>query len=88
MSDPINDNMIFVEVVRDNHEVDKMKEGGSILDYEIRENLLPNEVQLSNQSVHSITIWSDPLDDNTIFVNFMCDNHEVLVDEKSKRMDI
>ena len=67
--------MIFAEVVCDNHEVNKTKEEGSILDYEIRENLLPNEVQLSNRSVHNIIGWSDPLDDNTIFANFMCDNH-------------
>ena len=37
--------------------------------------------------MQSITEWSDPVDDNTILMEVLCNNHEVFVDEKRKTME-
>ena len=58
-----------------------------ILEYEKKGKFTSNEVELVDRSAQSITKWSDPVDDNTIHTEVMCDNHEVLVDEKRKRME-
>ena len=34
-----------------------------------------------------MTRWSDPVDDNTLLVEVLCDNHEVFVDEKRKTIE-
>ena len=59
----------------------------SILEYEKKGKVTSNEVELADRSVQNITGWSDPVDDNTLLVEVLCGNHEVFVDEKSKRME-
>jgi hypothetical protein len=59
----------------------------SVLEYEKKGKVTSNEVELADRSVQSITGWSDPVDDNTILAEVMCDNHEVFVEEKRKRIE-
>ena len=59
----------------------------SVLEYEKKGKVTSNEVELADRSVQSITGWSDLVDDNTLLAEVLCDNHEVFVDEKRKRME-
>ena len=59
----------------------------SVLEYEKKGKVTSNEVELADRSVQNITGWSDPVDDNTHLTEVLCDNHEVFVDEKRKRME-
>ena len=59
----------------------------TVLEYEKKGKITSDEVELADRSVQGRTGWSDPVDDNTILAEVMCDNHEVFVDEKRKRME-
>ena len=58
----------------------------SVLEYEKKGKVTSNEVELEDRSVQNITGWSDPVDDNTLLAEVLCDDHEVFVDKK-KRME-
>ena len=43
------------------------------------------DLKLADQNVRRVTVWSDPVDNNTSFTEVVCDNYEALVNEKRKR---
>ena len=59
----------------------------SVLEYEKKGKVTSSEVELADRSVQSITRWLDTVDDNTLLTEVMCDNHEVFVEEKRKRIE-
>ena len=75
-----------IRVRKDKIEVVKAgaKFWSTVLEYENKGKVTPNKVALADRSVQSITGWSDPVDDNTILAEVMCDNHEVFIEEKRK----
>ena len=78
-----------IRVGKDKNEVarTRTKFWSSVLEYEKQGKVTSNEVELADQSVQNITGWSDPVDDNTLLAEVLCDNHEVFMDEKRKRME-
>mgnify|MGYP007007547964 CR=1 FL=1 len=76
-----------IRVGKDKSEVARTgtKFWSSVLECKKKGKVTSDDVELADQSVQSITGWSDPVDDNIILTEVMCDNHEVFVDEKRKR---
>ena len=60
----------------------------SVLEYEKKGKVTSNEVELADRSVQNITRWSDPVEDNTLLTEVLCDNQEVFVDNKMTRRTI
>ena len=69
-------------MAKDKNEAARMgtKCWSSVLEYEKKGKVTLNEIELANRSVQSITGWLESMDDNTLLVEVLCDNHKVSLD--------
>ena len=58
----------------------------TVFEFEKKGKFGSKDLQLAGGNVKRVTGWSDPVDNNTSFAEVICDNYEVLVEERRKRM--
>ena len=60
----------------------------TVLEHEKKGKIISNDAKLANLHVQHLSGWTDPVDNNTVSVEVICETHEVFVDEKLKRTDV
>ena len=60
----------------------------TVLEYKNKGKINSDDAKLANLHVRDLTGWADPVDNNTISAEVICETHEVFVDEKRKRADL